>query len=45
MYFSMPALLSLLWALLKAGLVSEIFAVLSVSLAHNIVVSVAAVIS
>ncbi|XP_047460330.1 protein TOPAZ1 isoform X3 [Mugil cephalus] len=36
-YFSMPALLSLLWALLKAGMVCDVFSVLSVSLAHKIV--------
>ncbi|XP_067467521.1 protein TOPAZ1 isoform X3 [Thunnus thynnus] len=36
-YFSMPVLLSLLWALLKAGMVSDVFSVLSVSLAHKIV--------
>ncbi|KAM7372919.1 hypothetical protein PAMP_007809 [Pampus punctatissimus] len=36
-YFSMPMLLSLLWALLKAGMVSDVFSVLSVSLAHKIV--------
>lgn len=35
----MPMLLSLLWALLKAGMVSEIFSILNVSLAHKIVVS------
>ena len=39
-YFSMPVLLSLLWALLKAGMVSDVFSVLGVSLAHKIVVSV-----
>ncbi|KAF3833673.1 hypothetical protein F7725_024877 [Dissostichus mawsoni] len=37
MYFSMPLLLTLLWALLKAGMVSEVFSVLNVSLAHKIV--------
>ncbi|KAM8767463.1 uncharacterized protein topaz1 isoform 2-T2 [Acanthopagrus schlegelii] len=36
-YFSMPVLLNLLWALLKASMVSEVFSVLSVSLAHKIV--------
>ncbi|XP_043995037.1 uncharacterized protein topaz1 isoform X2 [Gambusia affinis] len=36
-YFSMPALLTLLWALLKAGMMSNVFSVLRVSLAHNIV--------
>ncbi|KAK5621371.1 hypothetical protein CRENBAI_008373 [Crenichthys baileyi] len=36
-YFSMPVLLSLLQALLKAGMVSNVFSVLRVSLAHNIV--------
>ncbi|XP_073318978.1 uncharacterized protein topaz1 isoform X2 [Pagrus major] len=36
-YFSMPVLLNLLWALLKASLVSDVFSVLSVSLAHKIV--------
>ncbi|XP_041665567.1 uncharacterized protein topaz1 isoform X2 [Cheilinus undulatus] len=36
-YFSMPVLLSLLWALLKAGMVSEVFSVLSVCLTHKIV--------
>ncbi|TDH04414.1 hypothetical protein EPR50_G00151340 [Perca flavescens] len=36
-YFSMPVLLSLLWALLKAGMVSDVFSVLSVSLDHKIV--------
>uniref|UniRef100_A0A669EFQ8 Protein TOPAZ1 n=1 Tax=Oreochromis niloticus TaxID=8128 RepID=A0A669EFQ8_ORENI len=40
-YFSLPIFFSLLWALLKAGMVSEVFSVLSVGLAHNIVVSVA----
>lgn len=39
-YFSMPVLLCLLWALHKAGMVSDVFSVLSVSLAHKIVVSV-----
>ncbi|XP_030597258.1 uncharacterized protein topaz1 [Archocentrus centrarchus] len=38
-YFSLPTLFSLLWALLKAGMVSDVFSVLSVSLAHNIVPS------
>lgn len=42
-YFSFPVLLSLLWALLKAGMVSGVFSVLSVSLAHKIVVSVAVI--
>uniref|UniRef100_A0A096M011 Protein TOPAZ1 n=1 Tax=Poecilia formosa TaxID=48698 RepID=A0A096M011_POEFO len=36
-YFSMPVLLTLLWALLKAGMVSNVFSVLRISLAHNIV--------
>ncbi|KAM7383930.1 hypothetical protein PAMA_011335 [Pampus argenteus] len=36
-YFSMPVLLSLLWALLKAGMVPDVFSVLSVSLTHKIV--------
>ncbi|XP_044028329.1 uncharacterized protein topaz1 isoform X2 [Siniperca chuatsi] len=36
-YFSMPVLLSLLWALLKAGMVSDVFSVLGVSVAHKIV--------
>ncbi|XP_034560335.1 uncharacterized protein topaz1 isoform X4 [Notolabrus celidotus] len=36
-YFSMPVLLSLLWALLKAGMLSDVFSVLSVSSAHKIV--------
>ncbi|XP_039978230.1 protein TOPAZ1 isoform X3 [Xiphias gladius] len=36
-YFSMPVLLSLLQALLKAGMVSDVLSVLSVSLAHKIV--------
>lgn len=40
-YFSLPIFFSLLWALLKAGMLSEVFSVLSVGLAHNIVVSVA----
>lgn len=35
----MPVLLSLLWALLKAGMVSDVFSVLNVSLAYKIVVS------
>uniref|UniRef100_A0A4W6FPW8 Protein TOPAZ1 n=2 Tax=Lates calcarifer TaxID=8187 RepID=A0A4W6FPW8_LATCA len=38
-YFSMPVLLSLLWSLLKASMVSDVFSVLSVSLAHKIVPS------
>nr|XP_046274048.1 uncharacterized protein topaz1 isoform X2 [Scatophagus argus] len=38
-YFSMPVLMSLLWALLKAGMVPDVFSVLSVSLAHKIVPS------
>lgn len=42
-YFSMPVLLSLLWALLKAGMVSDVFSVLSISLAHKIVVRVAVI--
>nr|XP_054602085.1 uncharacterized protein topaz1 isoform X2 [Nothobranchius furzeri] len=36
-YFSMPLLLSLLWALLKASSVSDVFSVLTVSLAYNVV--------
>ncbi|KAI3358392.1 hypothetical protein L3Q82_014825, partial [Scortum barcoo] len=36
-YFSKPVLVSLLWALLKAGMVSDALSVLSVSLAHKIV--------
>ncbi|XP_031143062.2 uncharacterized protein topaz1 isoform X2 [Sander lucioperca] len=36
-FFSMPVLLSLLWALLKAGMVSDVFSVLSVGLDHKIV--------
>ncbi|XP_032391845.1 protein TOPAZ1 isoform X4 [Etheostoma spectabile] len=36
-YFSKPVLLTLLWALLKAGMVSDVFSVLSVSLDHKIV--------
>lgn len=39
-HFSMPVLRALLWALLKAGMVPDIFSVLSVSLGHNIMVSV-----
>lgn len=39
-YFSMPVYLSLLGALLKAGMVSDVFSVLSVSLAHKVLVSV-----
>ncbi|XP_061738548.1 uncharacterized protein topaz1 isoform X1 [Nerophis ophidion] len=35
-FFSKPVFLSLLWALLEAGLVSDVLSVLSVSLAHNI---------
>ncbi|XP_078811016.1 uncharacterized protein topaz1 isoform X7 [Oryzias latipes] len=38
-YFSMQVFLSLLWALLKAGMVSDIFSILRVTLAHNIVPS------
>ncbi|XP_055368845.1 uncharacterized protein topaz1 isoform X2 [Betta splendens] len=38
-YFSVPVLLSLLWALLKAGMVSDVLSVLSVSLAYRIVPS------
>lgn len=38
--FSMPILLSLLWALLKAGMVSDIFSILNVSVTHKISVSV-----
>ncbi|XP_011607419.2 protein TOPAZ1 isoform X1 [Takifugu rubripes] len=36
-FFSMPVLLSLLWALLKAGMVSDVFAVLNVSVCYKIV--------
>ncbi|KAK2830137.1 hypothetical protein Q5P01_018068 [Channa striata] len=36
-YFSKPVLLALLWALLKAGMLSDVFSVISVSLAHKIV--------
>ncbi|XP_038156294.1 protein TOPAZ1 [Cyprinodon tularosa] len=36
-YFSRPVYLSLLWALLKAGMVSSIFSVLRVSLVYNLV--------
>ncbi|XP_054462649.1 uncharacterized protein topaz1 isoform X2 [Anoplopoma fimbria] len=36
-YFSMPVFLSLIWALLKAGMVSDVFSVLNVSLVHKIV--------
>lgn len=36
----MQVLLMLLWALLKAGMVSDVLSVLSVSLTHKIVVSV-----
>ncbi|KAG8005077.1 Testis-and ovary-specific PAZ domain-containing protein 1, partial [Nibea albiflora] len=36
-YFSKPVLLALLWSLLKAGMVSDVFSVLMVSLAHKIV--------
>lgn len=43
-HFSMPVLLSLLWALLKAGMVCDVFSVLTVILAYNIVVSVAVII-
>ncbi|XP_029298356.1 uncharacterized protein topaz1 isoform X2 [Cottoperca gobio] len=35
-YFSMMVLLSLLWTLLKAGMLSEVFSVLNVCLAHKI---------
>ncbi|KAF3707671.1 Testis- and ovary-specific PAZ domain-containing protein 1 [Channa argus] len=38
-YFSKPALVALLWALLKAAMVSDVFSVLNVSLAHKIVPS------
>ncbi|XP_026202763.1 uncharacterized protein topaz1 isoform X1 [Anabas testudineus] len=38
-YFSVPVLLSLLWALLKATMVPDVFSVLNVSLAHKIVPS------
>lgn len=37
--FSLPVFLSLLWALLKASMVPDVLSVLSVSLAHKIVVS------
>nr|XP_020441990.1 testis- and ovary-specific PAZ domain-containing protein 1 [Monopterus albus] len=36
-YFSMPVLLSLLWALLKASMLPDVFSVLSVSLTHKLV--------
>ncbi|XP_068189540.1 protein TOPAZ1 isoform X2 [Antennarius striatus] len=36
-YFSMPMFLSLIWSLLKAGMISDVFSVLRVSLAHKIV--------
>lgn len=42
-YFSMAMLLPLLWALLKAGMVSDIFSVLGASVAHKIVVSVSVI--
>lgn len=42
-YFSMAMLLPLLWALLKAGMVSDVFSVLGASVAHKIVVSVSAI--
>lgn len=42
--FSMQVLLMLLWALLKAGMVSDVLSVLSVSLTHKIVVSVVLII-
>uniref|UniRef100_A0A667XAY7 Protein TOPAZ1 n=1 Tax=Myripristis murdjan TaxID=586833 RepID=A0A667XAY7_9TELE len=35
-YFSMPVLISLLWALLKAGLLPTLFSVLNASVAHRI---------
>lgn len=38
-FFSMPILLSLLWSLLKSGMLSEIFSILDTSVAHKIVVS------
>ncbi|XP_028317152.1 protein TOPAZ1 isoform X2 [Gouania willdenowi] len=38
-YFSKPWFLALLWTLLKAGMVAEVFSVLSVHLAHKIVPS------
>ncbi|XP_077363908.1 uncharacterized protein topaz1 isoform X2 [Festucalex cinctus] len=37
MFFSMPVFLSLIWALLRAGMMHDVLAVLSVSLAHKIV--------
>ncbi|KAM9776288.1 protein TOPAZ1 isoform 2-T2 [Syngnathus typhle] len=37
LFFSMPVFLSLLWALLKAGIMPDVLSVLSVSLAHKIV--------
>lgn len=43
LYFSMAVFLTLLWALLKAGLVTDVFSVLSISLAHKIPVSVVSV--
>ncbi|XP_061616951.1 uncharacterized protein topaz1 isoform X2 [Phyllopteryx taeniolatus] len=36
-FFSMPVFLSLLWALLKAGIMCDVLSVLGVSLAHKIV--------
>lgn len=39
-FFSMPIFLSLLWALLKAGMVSDILSILNVSIPHKIAVSV-----
>nr|XP_057903560.1 protein TOPAZ1 isoform X2 [Doryrhamphus excisus] len=36
-FFSKPVFLSLLWGLVKAGMVSDVLSVLSISLAHNIV--------
>lgn len=42
-YFSMAMLLPLLWALLKAGMVADVFSVLGASVAHKIVVSVSVI--
>ncbi|KAF7664677.1 hypothetical protein LDENG_00168510 [Lucifuga dentata] len=40
-YFSMPVFTSLLWALLKFGLVSDVFSVLNISVTHKIVMACA----
>lgn len=39
MFFSLPVFLSLLWTLLKADIIPDVLSVLSVGLAHKIVVS------